>query len=188
MHTRKHTGGPRRRNNKAILILALILLLGLAIGGTVALLIDTTDDVANTFTPAKVEIAIEEKGYDGITKSSIVIQNPKTDDKVPCYVRVALVTNWVIAEGENARQICTNGHSTDVTFTPGDGWTKGGDGFYYYANPVPVGGKTSNLLGSDEIVLSQAQDGCKMQVEVVASAIQSTLGDTAQAAWAEAVK
>ena len=181
MHTRKHTGGPRRRNNTAILILALILLLGLAIGGTVAFLIDTTDDVENTFTPAKVEISIDED-YSNNKKTSIKIENPDGDDKVPCYVRVALVTNWVIAEGENAGQICTNGHSTDVTFTPGDGWTKGGD------DPVPVRGKTSNLLGSDEIVLSQAQDGCKMQVEVVASAIQSTLGDTAQAAWAEAVK
>ena len=187
MHTRKHTGGPRRRNNKAILILALILLLGLAIGGTVAFLIDTTDDVANTFTPAKVEISIDEN-YSNNKKTSIKIENPDGDDKVPCYVRVALVTNWVIAEGENAGQICTNGHSTDVTFTLGDGWTKGGDGFYYYADPVPVGDKTSNLLGSDEIVLSQAQDGCKMQVEVVASAIQSTLGATYDVAWAEAKK
>lgn len=179
MHTRKHTGGPRRRNSKMILVLALVLLLGLAIGGTIAYLIDQTAEVDNTFTPTKVEISIDEN-YNGSKKSSIKIENPDGTDKVPCYVRVALVTNWVIAEGENAGQICANGHSTDVVFTIGSGWTKGDDGFYYHTDIVPVGGKTSDLLGSP-IELARAEDGCKMQVEVVASAIQAT--DAAVADW-----
>lgn len=42
------------------LALALVLLLGCSIGGTLAWLIDTTDPVTNTFSPADIEITLTE--------------------------------------------------------------------------------------------------------------------------------
>jgi len=171
MHTRKHTGGPRRRHSKAILLLALILLLGLAIGGTVAYLSSSTDDVENEFKLATVGGNIEEDVENNV-KTSITVKNTGT---VACYVRVALVTNWVNAEGH----ICTN-HSTDLGFTLGSGWTKGNDGYYYHTDPVKPTESTSNLLGTS-IEMTQAADGCKMQIEVLSSVIQTNAD--AYASW-----
>jgi predicted ribosomally synthesized peptide with SipW-like signal peptide len=170
MHTRKHTGGPRRRNRKAILILALILLLGMAIGGTVAYLSDSTGDVENSLTPATVVGIIEETVRDN-AKTSITVKN---EGNVACYVRVALVTNWVNEDGD----ICTL--HNDPGFTLGSGWTQGEDGYYYHTNPVKPGKSTSNLLG-DKLVMTQAEDGCTMQVEILSSVIQTNAD--AYASW-----
>ena len=84
------------------------------------------------------------------------------------YIRVALVGNWADADGK----ICINHDSALLTFTLGTDWAKGSDGFYYYKKPVAVGGKTTDLLGSN-IELIMDKDGCSYQLEVIASAIQA---------------
>ena len=174
----KHSGGPRRRNRKGfVLIAALALLLALAIGGTIAFLTDATADVENTFTPGQVVGTIVEK-VDNNVKKSITVKN---EGNIPCYVRVAMVTNWVNSEG----QICTL-HDANLTvdYNTTD-WELGTDGFYYHKAAVDPGDSTENLLKGN-ISLEEAADGCKLQVEVLSSVIQSTLDTTAQGAWAAA--
>lgn len=170
MHTRKHTGGPRRRNQKAILVLALVLLLGLAIGGTVAYLNESTGEVENNITPGTVVGVIEETVKNN-AKTSITVKNEGT---VACYVRAAVVINWVNEDGD----ICTR-HS-NPGFVLGSGWEQGTDGYYYHTNPVKPGKSTSNLLG-EKLVMTQEEDGCILQVEILSSAIQAAGGAMADA-------
>jgi len=170
MHTRKHTGGPRRRSRKAILVLALILLLGLAVGGTAAYLSNSTDDVENNFSPATVVGTIQETVKNNV-KTSITVRN---DGNVACYIRVALVINWVNEDDD----ICTR--HTIPTITPGTGWTLGEDGYYYHTDPVNPTESTANLL-SAPLAMTQDEDLCEMQVEIVSSAIQAAGGAKADA-------
>lgn len=175
MYNGKHTGRysgkqagryRRRRSKNTALILALILLLGMTIGGTIAYLGRETGSIVNNFVPANVQIDIQEKVINNI-KEEIVIENT-SDSNIPVYIRVALVGNWADTEGK----ICINHSSDQPTFTLGDNWKPGSDGFYYYTKSVAVGGKTTDLLGSNiELVLNE--DGCSYQLEVVASAIQA---------------
>lgn len=159
----------RRRIRNTALSLALILLLGMAIGGTIAYLTRDGGSVTNNFVPGEVAIDIHE-GFNETTgvKSSIEIENTN-DSNIPVYIRVALVGNWADAEDK----ICIN-HQNDPlsSLTLGENWKKGSDGFYYYTKSVAVGEKTSDLL-KDDITLSEANDGCCYQLEVVASAIQA---------------
>lgn len=153
----------RRRIRNTSLCFALILLLGMAIGGTIAYLSKESGSVVNDFIPAKVEIKIDEVFTDNV-KKEIVIEN---NSNIPVYIRVALVGNWADETGK----ICIN-HSSEIPeFTLGTDWVANG-GFYYYKNPVAVGGKTADLLDSD-IELTLAGDGCSYQLEVIASAIQA---------------
>lgn len=173
MYNGKHTGRSsgkqagryrRRRSKNTALILALILLLGMTIGGTIAYLVRESDSVVNDFIPANVTIDIQETVNNNV-KEEIVIENKSN---IPVYIRVALVGNWADAEGK----ICINHSSDQPTFTLGDNWKPGSDGFYYYTKSVAVGGKTTDLLGSNiELVLND--DGCSYQLEVIASAIQA---------------
>ncbi|MBO5301957.1 MAG: hypothetical protein J6A81_07070, partial [Peptococcaceae bacterium] len=56
------------KNMKRIaLVVAITLLLGCAIGGTMAWLIDDTDPVVNTFTSSDVEITLDESDVDNST-------------------------------------------------------------------------------------------------------------------------
>lgn len=155
----------RRRIRNTTLCFALILLLGITIGGTIAYLARETDSIVNDFIPANVTIDIQEK-VNNNTKEEIVIEN---QSNVPVYIRVALVGNWADAEDK----ICINHTGSPLSsLTPGDNWKKGDDGFYYYTESVAVGGKTTDLLDS-AIELTLADDGCSYQLEVIASAIQA---------------
>lgn len=174
MYNGKHTGKSsgkqagryrRRRTKNTALILALILLLGMTIGGTIAYLVRESGSVANDFIPANVTISIDETVSD-TAKSSVKIKN---ESNIPVYIRVALVGNWADAEDK----ICINHTGNPLSsLTLGEKWKKGRDGFYYYTESVAVGGKTTDLLGSD-IELTLADDGCSYQLEVIASAIQA---------------
>lgn len=82
-------------------LLAIVLLMGVAIGGTIAYLMDATTPVVNTFTPAEIEIKLEETPNDvenkvwtaqlvpgkEYTKDPVVsVVDAKTD--IDCYLFV----------------------------------------------------------------------------------------------------
>ena len=173
MHNEKHSGKKagkycRGRRKNAVLIFALILLLGITIGGNIAYLVKESSSVVNDFIPANVEISIQEKVANNV-KEKIVIENKSN---IPVFIRVALVGNWADADDK----ICINHGSTQPSFTLGADWVKGSDGFYYYKKSVAIGGETSDLLGSN-IELTAETDGCSYQIEVIASAIQAKDND-----------
>ena len=153
------TGASKRRSNKkaVTLLISLLLLTGLVIGGTLAALIDDTEPVVNEFTPSKVGSSVDEE-FDGEVKKNVNVTN--TGD-IAAYVRVRLVTYRVNDQGQR------------IGGTPGNGWVKNGD-YYYYTSPVAPGAKPdANLI--DQITLQRYNDadGGKQVIEVMAEAIQA---------------
>ena len=157
-----------RTARSSALIIALALILVLAVGGTVAYIFTQTGPVINTFTPADAKITVDEQTSSN-QKTEIIVKNNSTG--VPVYIRVALVAN-MIDKDENV-----TGAATVPTFTRGENWILGDDGYYYYTEPVPVGGSTGNLLQSP-MTLDE-----NMQVVVLADAIQAMPKQAVIDAW-----
>ena len=157
-----------RTAKSSALIIALALILVLAVGGTVAYIFTQTGPVINTFTPTEAKITVDEKTNDN-QKTEIIVKNNSTG--VPVYIRVALVANMIDEAGN------VTGAASVPTFTPGENWKEGSDGYYYYTKAVPVGGFTDNLLGT-EMELSE-----NMQVVVLADAIQAEPTTAVTQAW-----
>ena len=159
----------------AAMILSTVLLLALAIGGTVAWLTANTGNVANTFTPSHVTCEVNES-FDGETKSNVNVTN--TSD-IYAYIRVKLVTYRVNANGDHI-----GGTASLPTFTLGTGWVEYGD-YYYYTKPVAPNQKPeTNLTDSMTLIGSYMDtDGGKQAVDVMAEAIQSVPEDAVKAAW-----
>ena len=157
-----------RTARSSALIIALALILVLAVGGTVAYIFTQTGPVINTFTPADAKITVDEQTSNN-QKTSITVVNNSTG--VPVYIRVALVAN-MIDKDENV-----TGAASVPTFTLGDNWIVGNDGYYYYTEPIPVGGSTGNLL-EKAMTLDE-----NMQVVVLADAIQAIPKQAVIDAW-----
>lgn len=69
-------------------------------------------------------------------------------------------------------------------FTPGEGWVKYGD-YYYYTQPVAPNAKpATNLISSITLTGSYTDaDGGMQAIDVMAEAIQSVPADAVKAAW-----
>lgn len=158
----------KRRNNKTgTLFLSLLLVVTLAISGTLAYLVTKSDPVENKFTPSHVACQVTEN-FDRTTKSNVNVTN--TGD-TEAYIRVKLVTYRV---NEDSQHI--GGTAQIPNFTPGTGWVLNeADGYYYYTSPVKPNEKPSaNLINSIDLTDSYDDaDGGKQVIEVMAEAIQS---------------
>lgn len=165
------------RNRKAITILAsLVLILGLAVGGTLAFLTTETPEVVNQFTPSQVTVEVEEE-FDGTNKTGVNVTN--TSD-ISVYVRIQLVTYRVNEDGDRI-----GGTAEIPAFTLGNGWILGSDGIYYYTSPVAAGAQpTADLTGSAIVLQSyDDEDGGKQVIEVMAEAIQAEPAAAVIEAW-----
>lgn len=176
----KHTRAsvPRRG---WILAAALALTLIFSAGGTLAWLAAGTEDTVNTFSPAKMEIEVKED-FDGATKSNVKVVN---NSETAVYIRVALVPTWVNADGQPMAQSASLDDLTFTTELPESGWVKGDDGYYYCTSLVPVGSYTPALFTSAVVKENRAPDGCTMDLQVLAQAIQATPREAVIAAWGE---
>ena len=179
MYQDKHfsQGGSRRYRGKkpALLIVALALILTVAVGGTVAYLTTKTDSKINTFTPSQVSCEVKEN-FDGEKKTNVNVTN--TGD-IDAYLRVKLVTYRVNDDGQHI-----GGTAAIPAFTPGDGWVKYGD-YYYYTYPVAPGQQPETPL-IDSLTLTGSYsdaDGGKQALEIMAEAIQSAPTDALGQAW-----
>ena len=163
----------RMKNRKKTLLLAVTIALVLAasVGGTIAWLTTSTNQIVNQFTPSTVDTEIEENFKDNI-KKNITVKN--TGDTA-VYVRVALVGNWC----NDADEIV---EKWTPTFKPGSGWDDGSDGYYYYTTPLQPGHTTSDLLGGGSIS-TQAKNGLHLEVTVLHQSIQATPISVVMGEW-----
>lgn len=170
----------KRFNPRFVALLSsLVLIIGMAAGATVAYLIDDTDAVVNTFTPAKADITVDEIFRNG-KKEDVHVDNASD---FPVYVRARVIINWL---DENNNVLSTVPDDHVMTCTPGTDWTPAFapnyTGYYYYAGKVAVNGSTSNLIESIEY---QIPEGCtdRLQVEILAEAIQAEPANAVEEAW-----
>lgn len=161
------------------MVIATVLLLALAIGGTLAWLSTKDAPIQNKFLPTKVTCEVTER-FDGSTgvKSNVNVKNTGT---INAFIRVKLVTYRTNDQGQHI-----GGTASLPTFTLGTGWVKCGD-YYYYTKPVAPNQKPeTNLTDSMTLIGSYMDtDGGKQAVDVMAEAIQSVPEDAVKAAWGE---
>ena len=163
------------------MVIATVMLLALAIGGTVAWLTDTSPAVVNTFTPSQVRCEVKEdfNNQTGV-KSNVQVKN--TSD-IPAFIRVKLVTYRTNGKGQHI-----GGTATVPDFQPGTNWVLH-EGDYYYTQPVQPQNFTGILI--EQIKLQDPYtdaDGGRQAVDVMAEAIQSVPEAAVKEAWGFGLK
>lgn len=156
----KHEAPRPQRNNRTksrfALLLSIALILTFSIGGTMAYLVTSSAQVANSFAPSSVTCMVNP----GNTVTN-------TGD-IPAYIRATVTANWVNADGS------IHALPPTVTVAAGSGWASGGDGYYYHSAAVSPNSSTSALSVS---IADAPPDGCSPRIEMAAEAIQAA-GDT----------
>ena len=158
------------------LILSAVCVLLATVGGVYAFLSANTQSLTNQFDPVVVTCTVEQQ-LDGNVQRDICVRN--TGD-IDAFIRVAVVINWVGADGKILATAPVTG--TDYATTWGEtGWAQGSDGFWYYGTAVAPGDATAALIR--QIAPTNAPEGFSLQVRVLATAIQAAPAAAVQSAW-----
>ena len=170
-------GKALRTGRLATMVIATVLLLALAIGGTVAWLSTKGDPIINTFNPSEVACQVEES-FDKTTGEKRNVNVTNTGDTT-AYIRVKLVTYRTNDAGQHI-----GGTATIPSFTLGENWVEFG-GYYYYTLPVAAGEKpATNLTETMTLTSSYSDaDGGHQAIDVMAEAIQSEPARAVGQAW-----
>ena len=165
----------KRRRLTPLAAAALLMVLFMSVGGTLAWLTAHTSAITNTFTVATPGVEIKE-GFDKQTKSNVQVKNT---GEVEAYIRVALVPTW---EDENGNAVAEPASLDDLSITWGNSgkWRKGSDGYYYYQTPVAPGDRTAVLLENATVT---TENGYHMNLQVMADSIQADPTRAVTAMW-----
>ena len=167
------------RSKRILLLVALVMILTAAIGGTIAYIVTSTSAVENTFTPAEVKTEINET-FDGTVKSNVSVANT---GEVAAYIRAAIVVSWKTTTGETYAVAPVADTDYTITLNTANGWIKLGD-YWYCKAPVAAGSSTAVLI--DECKLKEGvtpPDGYYLSVDVITSAIQAEPTDAVTDSW-----
>ena len=172
-----------------VLMLALVLVLGCAVGGTVAWLVAKTDPVVNTFTYGDINIALTETTGDDykIIPGVDIGKDPKVT------VKAGSEACWLFVKVEEEGTFVAN----KVTYSIADGWTKG-DGtkipanVYYRAVDAVKNDTDFAVLKDNKIYVSDTLTKIDIKdistttpkLSITAYAIQKDGMATAAEAWA----
>lgn len=173
-----NNGGAPKARKTATLLVAIVLLLGVAVGTTVAYLIDRTEKIENKFEYAKTDVTVTED-FDGTTKQNVKVWNKSN---IPVYVRATYVVNWVDAHG-NIVTPDPNEYKYQLDVNPDTKWVQGKGGYYYYPTPVQPGKSTAGSLLTCEVTKQPENPEYTLSVEILATAIQSEPKDAVEAVW-----
>lgn len=171
-HSRKDSKPRFPTNRAAVLLLSMILLIGIAVGTTVAFLVDRTEPIKNTFEYAKVSCEVTG------SKESVQINNT---GNTAAYIRATYVVTWRDADGKVAVSV-PGGYSYTLTENLSNNWKKGTDGYLYYTSPVAPGNSTLDSLPTCNVTYPDNPE-YTLSVEILAEAIQSEPAEAVQQAW-----
>jgi len=186
----KHDANRRGVSRKMfIVMLALVLALGCAVGGTIAWLTDKTDSVVNTFTYGDINIELKETTQNPykIIPGKNIDKDPKVTVKAnseTCYL-------FVKVDEENWPTFTDTNGAKKVSYDIADGWKPlaGHDGVYWREVGAVTADTTfdvlkgnivtvSNTLTKDEIKNAEAPT-----LTFTAYAVQKENVADAAAAW-----
>lgn len=185
----KHGENRRSVSSKAfVVMLALVLALGCAVGGTIAWLTAQTPDVKNTFTYGNINIELTETT--GTEYKIIPGQDIPKDPKVTvkansetCYLFVKVEATGDFANGKVAYSVdTTEGNWTALTGVPGVYWrevensTANQDFYVLAGNKVTV---------SENLTKGEIENLTGPTLAFTAYAIQKEGTGTAAEAWAK---
>ena len=184
------------------LLLALVLVFGAAVGGTIAYLTDTTGPIANTFTVGDIgDLTLTETtgtNYTiipgaNISKNPVVAYKSDTNNDVAVYVFVKVTApDWTVATDNKSYSKETDSANPALSFTIDNSWTyltKDGNDYIYYASVNAATDFSASVISGNSITVSaDIVDG---EIETLAGtltfaayAIQQS-GFTATTAWTE---
>lgn len=163
----KGRGPAARVYRTAVLLIAVLLLISTAVGSTAAFLVTKTEPVVENFAYAQVSCQVTD---------TMGVKNTGT---AQAYIRASYAVNWLDGD-ENIAAAVPEDYSCDLDENQG-AWVDGGDGYFYYPDPVDPGGETPSLLTCR--VSYPVDPEYTLSVEVVAEAIQSTPAEAAEEAW-----
>lgn len=174
-------------------ILALMLVVGISVGATIAWLTAKTDPVVNTFTVGDINITLEETTKDyKIVPGVDIDKDPVVTvlaDSEACWLFVEIdEANWPTATEED-------GTTRKVEYEVADGWTELKDGVYYREVDASDVDQEFAVLKDNQVTVSGTLT--KAEVEEIttnptltftAYAIQKEGFASAEAAWDEVTK
>lgn len=174
-----------------VLMLALVLVLGCAVGGTVAWLVAKTDPVVNTFTYGDINITLTETKPANQQAKIIPGVDIGKDPKVT--VKAGSEACWLFVKVEEEGTFVAD----KVTYSVADGWTQGDDtdipANVYYREVGAVTADTDfYVLNGNKVTVSNSltkEDIANItqpKLTFTAYAVQKDGMDTAAAAWAAA--
>ena len=173
-----NSGRTPKARKTATLLVAIVLLLGVAVGTTVAYLITNTGSVVNKFEYAKTNVTVDEK-FDGAKKENVQVRN---EGNIPVYVRATYVVNWLDKDGNVVASVPAGYKITEWAENPNETWNKGADGYFYYPTPVQPGRSTDGSLLTCTVTYP-ANPEYTLSVEILATAIQSEPATAVTSAW-----
>ena len=155
----------RRRSGVKLLPLAaaLVLIIGVAAGSTMAYLTDESAALSGSYTAGLVDCLVLDD------------YSVKNTGNVDAYVRVRLVQNYVNAEG----QVCSSPEHQDIVPATPDGWIYK-DGYYYFPDKLAPGSATVPAASS---ALPAAADGCTVKTTLITEVIQAEPAYAITNAW-----
>lgn len=174
----EHVEKRSRAKKPLAALVALVLIIGAVVGGTLAYLAARTDAIVNTFNPAKVDITVKED-FKGSTKKDVKITN--TGD-TEVYIRATYVVTWKDAAENVYPEQPQPGVDYNISLNPEQGWFNY-KGYYYYTAPVAPRASTGVLIDLCTPVEGRAPEGYTLSVNVLASAIQSVPAEAVGQAW-----
>ena len=190
---------------KKKLIAAALLVIGIAIlsAGTIAYFTSATT-AHNVITSGGVDIVLEEWSDEDCTTpyptdEAVPVMPGQTITKIvtvrntdaDAYVRAQFHITVYNAEGEKIAPEALPNLDKAVVIECGADWEKGTDGWYYYADALPVGEVTPALFSEvvfDGPNMTNEYQNCTVTVDVIAQAVQAANnGDSVQEAqgWPE---
>ena len=171
-----------------VALVAVVLLIGCAAGGTVAWLVSEPAAIVNTFTIGDIKASLAETTKDyhivpgvDIAKDPVATVVKSSED---CYLFVKIVEeNWPDFTE-------TDGTTRKVDYAVADGWTPLEDGVYYREVSKSADDQAFHILKDDKVTISRSLT--KVELSTVATqpkltftvyAVQRSGVDTPAAAW-----
>lgn len=155
------------------MILAVVLIVGISVGGTLAWLTATTGPVVNTFTVGDINITLAETTTDyKMVPGSTIEKDPEVTvlkDSEAC---------WLFVKIEESTNL-----DSFITYSVADGWTAltGVSGVYYREVPATIADTAFSVLANDRVTVKNTVTKTMMNDLQKDDAIQPTLTFTAAA-------
>lgn len=128
--------------------------------------------IKNEFLAETASDPVIRENFDGEEKKDVLVGVGNTGCSV--YVRAAVVVTWMNADGEVFSQSPVAGTDYAIEWNLSDsGWSRGDDGFYYYAAPVESGGETAVLIRNCAPLTEAPKEGYALNVKIAAQTIQA---------------
>lgn len=183
INRRKRSEKGQRKISKSIaLMVALVSIIAVAAGSTLAILITQAKPIVNTFNYSNVACEVQEDSFTNGTSVEKTNVSVKNIGDTESYIRAAIVVTWKDSEGNVCARAPKEGVDYEMELNTEGNWFSGKDGFYYYTKPVSPQQSTDILINKCYLC-GNGLEGYGLSVEILASAIQSKPEKAVEASW-----